>query len=71
MGKVIATARVLITLDIPLSDRWGNDCPLAQVQQQAKDAVLGLLRNNHNHEFNRAQIIGEPHVTAILTEEAR
>jgi hypothetical protein len=71
MKKVIATARVRITLDIQLTDRWGNDCPLEQVQNQAKDSVLGMLRNSDRHEFVRAQIVGEPHVTAILTEEER
>jgi hypothetical protein len=69
--KVIASARVRVTLDIQLTERWGTDCPLAQVHEQAKDTVLGMLRNNRISALQRADIVGTPYVEAILTEEDR
>lgn len=71
MSKVKAVARVKITLDIPLGDSWGADCPIAQVQEQASRSVLAMLRNNKIAELARALIIGEPQVTAILIDEEK
>lgn len=69
--KVNASARVRLTIDIPLTDSWGGDCPLEQVEKQAKDVALGMIRNSQFHELKMARIVGEPEVTAILTSKER
>lgn len=67
--RVKATARVRLTIEVPLTDTWGGDCPLEQVEKQAKDAALGMIRNSQFHELKMATILGEPQVTAILTQK--
>lgn len=42
--RVIATARVQVTIDIPVPDSWGGDCDVAQIQRQAKVSVGHVLR---------------------------
>lgn len=69
--KNVATARVRIVLDIPLADTWGGECAIEQIQKQATDEVLGMLRNNRVHELVNATIVGHPEVTAILVKEDR
>jgi hypothetical protein len=66
--KVTAKARVRVTIDIPVGDSWGEECDIAQVHRQAKESALGMLRNSKFHELQRAVIVGEPVVTAILVE---
>jgi hypothetical protein len=83
-AKVRATARVRLTLEFPVGDTWGDDCTAAQIQQQAKESALQVLREGFreaNGGANRsalsllldkgiARIVGEPHITAVLVEEA-
>lgn len=42
--KISVTARVRVTLDIPLSGSWGGECSLEQVHKQAIEEVDGKLR---------------------------
>jgi hypothetical protein len=71
--RITATARVRITLDIRLTDSWGNDCSIEQIQKQATASVLGIFRGRVGvpHELTGAAVIGEPTVTAILVEQER
>ena len=69
--RIKATARVRLTIDIPLTDTWGSDCAIDQIQKQAKEGALGMIRNSQFHELKLATIIGEPVVTAVLVEEQR
>ena len=62
-------ARVRITLDIPLSASWGDDCTLAQVKKQAKEDIQQLLRQNigGGQIFPKGTtVIGTPKVEAII-----
>ncbi len=82
MNRVKATARVRITLEFPVGDSWGGECSTDQIQKQAKESAMAILRNARQpegHVFPRsvladlldrrvAQIVGEPTVTAVLVE---
>ena len=74
--RVAVKARVLVTLEVDVSDCWGGDCPLAQVQRQAKESAAGILArmrggNRENPGPLPFVIVGEMKVTAVLVEEAR
>jgi hypothetical protein len=71
--KFGARARVQLTLDIFVDDRWGADCDLAQIYKQAEESARGLLRRKLEQEMNRGalSIVGDLKITAILTEEQR
>lgn len=70
-AKVRAAARVTLTIDIAVPDSWGTECTVAQVQQQAKESALGILRRMKANQPADYQIVGEPIVRAILVEEQR
>ncbi len=42
-GKVHTRARVTVTIEFPLSDAWGGDCPLDQVHRQGIESAKGEL----------------------------
>lgn len=78
--KVRAAARVQVTVEIDLPDRWGADFTVLQIQRQAKETALHELRKafapcaNHNGVQNHPpahRIVGEPRVLAVLAEEDR
>jgi hypothetical protein len=77
--RVKATARVRVVIDLPVGDTWGSDCSVAQVQEQARQSALGILRGNDGLkpstlgqllDTGKARIVGEPDVTAILVDAA-
>lgn len=78
-AEVVARARVVVTVEIPLPDKWGADCSLDQIQKQAKDGAENALRNGLVLSYlqcgrdpkTEATIVGEPRVTAILVDEKR
>jgi len=75
VSKVKATARVRITLDIPLTGTWGPECTVEQIQKQAKNEALGLFKvkviAQLPPELQHARVVGEPIVTGIFAEEDR
>lgn len=79
MAKVMATARVQITVDIDVEGAWDSDCTVGQVQEQAKESALTALRNGLLVEGlksaqavspRRAVIVGAPRVMPILLTES-
>ncbi len=42
--RIQARARVQVTFDILLPDTWGSECSVEQVQKQAAESALGVLR---------------------------
>lgn len=60
-----ARARVIVTLEIPISDNWGGTCDVNQIVGQAKSSALGKLQELMRHG---ARIVGEPKVTMILVD---
>ena len=79
--RVVARARVQITVEILVDDTWGDDCPVAQVHRQAKESALGILqRMRKPHQITAEQeaprpvpfeIVGDMKVTTITLEEPR
>lgn len=70
-----ATARVRLTVEVPVTSRWGSDCPLEQIFKQASDEATRYIKNlfeRHRPDGgNRVQIVGQPDVVAVLLPEAR
>jgi hypothetical protein len=64
-----ATARVIVTLDIPANGCWGEECTLAQIQKQAKESVLGTLQIKLIQASTSFRLVGEPKVTVVLVQE--
>jgi hypothetical protein len=44
-NRVQATARVRLTIDIPVPDTWGGDCDVAQVKRQATRAAGQIVEH--------------------------
>lgn len=68
-----ARAVVLLTLEIPLTDRWGLDCPLSQVESQARRGAISLLERLFVHPRPPTEapptgirIVGSPIVRTII-----
>lgn len=71
IAKVSATARVSLTIEISVGDSWGEDCKMDQVYRQAADSAIGRLQrivSDAKVVHGGIRVIGEPKVTAILTE---
>lgn len=70
MKETSATALVTMTVSIELSQPWGADCTLAQIQKQARDGAetaLGGLARDLNARGIR---IGEVRsIRIVLNEE--
>jgi hypothetical protein len=73
---------VRITVDVDVSDVWGGDCPMSQVNAQARTSALNRVRAAFLFDERFEQpllpstqvrvpwaLVGGPAVTAILTEE--
>jgi len=73
--KVQARARVLLTLEVDLSGRWGSDCTVGQVHDQAGreavDKVFRLVKGGTVDTDPRKEVrlVGTPRVTAVLVDE--
>lgn len=68
MSKLQANATAIVTVRIRGLGTWSDDCPMTQVYDQAASAAVGYLRNLAKDTLARMEIIGEPKVTAILTD---
>lgn len=71
--KVQASAIVTLTIEIVVPDVWGGDCSLDQVQRQASDSAIGVLRRAMPKEFNQyntgsVRLIGNPEVASVLVK---
>lgn len=79
MSKVIVRARVRILIEIDVSDSWGGDVKLEQVNNQASESALKALRKGlvvdqmtdggkptPLSERPQVRIVGTPKVEAIL-----
>jgi len=61
-------ARVLVTLDLAVSDTWDPTVTADQVQKQAKESAIGIIRHGLVIGTPEALIIGTPKVTMILVD---
>lgn len=62
-----ARAKVRLTLEVDLPDRWGNECLMGQVFRQGADEARNIISQ---HLPPNSRIIGKPEVTAILLPES-
>ena len=72
MAKEIrAIARVQVTVEVEVGV-WDDSTPLSQVHEQARASVIQKVRQamsgNGPTEQRQFQIVGEPKITAILTQ---
>lgn len=66
-GKLGATARVRLVLDIPTGQSWGRDCTASQIHAQAVEHALGVIRNKLPHQG--VTVVGDPKVIMVFTED--
>jgi hypothetical protein len=68
MVKVRIKARVRVVVEVDVSDTWGGDCTMSQVNRQARTAALEELRRLIGPTANVA-LIAAPFVEAVVAEE--
>jgi hypothetical protein len=64
--KVHASAKVTLTVEVPVRSGWGQDCPISQVHRQAADEAW--LTVTKLVESSGVRIVGTPKVQAVLVE---
>jgi hypothetical protein len=78
--RVQARARVQVTIEIDVPDRWGAECSVEQVQRQAAESALAEIRrafrpceDHGGVRFTpmKTRLIDEPRVVTVLAEEER
>jgi hypothetical protein len=63
--KAGATARVQVTVEVDAGSSWGGDCTVEQIHKQAGEQAISLIHRHLNKERG-FQIVGQPHVLAVL-----
>lgn len=63
--RVQARARVQLTIEVEVTDRWGADCPAGQVYKQARESAIAAVQKLGE---GKVRVLGEPRVTAILAD---
>ena len=79
MHGITVRARVTLTVEIDLDDRWGNGCSIEQIQKQAAESaraqVARAFEDKHDLKEGarrvKGRVIGDVRVVAILAEEER
>lgn len=61
-----ASARIQVTLEVPISDQWNDGTDIALIRDQAVRSGLEKLRDILR---NSARVVGEPKVTIVLVED--
>lgn len=67
-----ASARIQVTLDVPIEDVFAEQTNLAQVRRQAIDSGrqrLAKMLDGILDENVGVRVIGEPRVTIVLVED--
>lgn len=84
MSKVNARARVTVTIEIGVKDRWNSECAVDQIRRQAIESAIQELHDGasiaHNGRYGTRSayavfgkpnwaLIGEPKVEAVIIGE--
>ena len=56
--KTTTVAKVTISIELELHDNWGDDCTIAQISKQSKDAATSII--NHAVQEAARYAKGEP-----------
>ncbi len=63
-----ASARIQVTLDVPIADQWPDGTDIAEIRVQAIKS--GLVRLNDVLKGPAMpRVVGEPRVTIVLVED--
>lgn len=65
-----ARAIVKLTVEITMSECWGDDWKLTDVYKSAADSAINLL-NSRMGQHHNLRILGAPEVTSVLTESKK
>jgi len=73
--KITGVATVQITLQVS-AGVWGDDCSIGQLHKQAaeegRNKVIKLIHDaNQVMKHDQVQIVGEPVVKGVLTQQER
>lgn len=80
--KAAATARVTVTLDIDMPSKWGGECQIEQVWNQARREAVDALAQAMNGQRGQllldrtgiggnVRVVGIPRVQSIVVPEER
>ncbi len=65
-----ASARIQVTLDVPVKSSWGDGTDIAQIRKQAIEDGLNRLQDLLNERASGfIRVVGEPKVTIVLVED--
>lgn len=64
-----ASARIQVTLDVPINDTWNDGTDIAQIREQAVRSGVKKLFGSLQQPTGGISIVGEPKVTIVLVEE--
>lgn len=70
MSATRISAKVTVVLSVDITDVWGGDCPMSQVNKQARESAIGHIARLAKQD-PCVQILEAPKVTAVITEECR
>lgn len=65
------TVRVAVTLEVEVPDRWGQQCTLQQVYDQANRAAQHSVAHAIRASNLKAKIIGKPVATLVIVHEQK
>jgi hypothetical protein len=63
-----ASARISVTLDVPILDTWPDGTDIADIRKQAIESGLRRLQEIFTG-VERPRIVGEPKVTIVFVED--
>lgn len=69
MKKLGARAIVRLSVEVTIGDRWGQECTVEQIQKQAKESALKVLRKTAEMKESPIKIVSELEVRTIIVEE--
>lgn len=61
-----ASARIRVTLDVPINDQWVDGTDIAQIREAA---IRSGVERLHQLLRNGARVVGDPKVTIVLVED--
>jgi hypothetical protein len=67
--KIVGTARVRLTVEVT-AGRWGKDCTLHQLFDQAGREAKRLVEENMCRLPSFVRMVGQPEVIGIVAEDA-
>ena len=65
------TIRCAVTLEIEVPDRWGRDCTLGQIYDQANRAAVISVAHAIKASNLKAKIVGQPVATLVVVQELK